>query len=74
MHEMINYPSTKKAYSFSLREKARMRGKKIKQLSDSIPSPQPFYARAAGYARCTQKPGINTQKPGIKEREFTGQQ
>jgi len=49
------------------REKVRMRGYKIKQLRNFIPSPRPFYARAAGCSRCTQK-------PGIKERELTGQQ
>ena len=56
----------KKEDSFSPREKARMRGYMNKRLSDFIPSPRPFYARAAGYSR-------STQKPGIKERELRGQ-
>jgi len=64
MQDMTNHQSKKKSVPSPLcprsrvhREKVRMRGYKIKQLSSFIPSPQPFYARAAGCSRGTQKTG-----------------
>ena len=66
MQDTTNHQSKKKSVPSPLcprsrvhREKVRMRGYKIKQLSDFIPSPQP-------------SPGA-PKKPGIKERELTGQ-